>query len=249
MIKDNANRLRCFDAAAASAKPTQLPRAPADGQAVPAATDTPAAFVAGGPSVRVAAGYGFGVGDHTGSFRVLSGDLNLQSFAGSSGDTVSAQVWLDHYIGNDWTTGLEYTAFRNEGKASLALPNGLSILTDPVSGGARVKLAADIGFLNVAYRPAGGTVHPFIGGGVGAGYGRGSVWYNFSNAFLGHYAAVSAAGKPIAGVQGFTGVEFDLTEQLYIAVMPKIIVLNAHPIGVDQRYMEFSVDGVMGWHF
>jgi len=86
----------------------------------------------------------------------------------------------------------------------------LSILTDPVEAGARVKLRADLGFLNVAYRQAAGFVHPFIGAGIGIGYGHVSAGYDFNNAFLGSLSQVVAAGAPIPGVQGFTGVGFDL---------------------------------------
>jgi hypothetical protein len=75
-------------------------------------------------------------------------------------------------------------------------------------------------FLNLAYRQAAGTVHPFIGAGIGIGYGHVSVGYDFRNAFLGSLSQMEAVGSPIAAVQGFTGVEFDLGRHAYLAVMP-----------------------------
>jgi hypothetical protein len=264
-ITDDRRRLQCFDMAVAHAAKserssnitiTKLSRfelASGVDAAVPPLVAAPILEApmseAPGPRMRFAVGYGFGVGDHTGSFRVLSGAINLQSAVGNSGDLVSGQLWIDRWLGENWTVGLEYLAIRNEGKATLTLPRGLSILTDPVNGGARVKLRADLGFLNVAYRPAAGWVHPFIGGGFGVGYGHGSAWYDLENAFIGSFAGVAAVGKPIAGIQGFAGVEFDLPYNAYLAVMPRVVILDGHPIGVEQRYLDFGVTGLMGWRF
>ena len=214
----------------------------------------PAAIVGGvavspGPRFRIAGGYGFGVGDHTGSFKVLSGYLNLQSAVGSSGNLISGQFWIDHWLAENWTIGLEYLAIRNQGKANITLPKGLSILTDPVDATARVKVRADMGFLNLAYRQASGSVHPVIGAGIGIGYGHASAGFDFSNAFLGSLADSAAAGKPIVGVQGFVGVDFDVGRYAYLSVIPRFIVVDGHPIGVDQRYMEFGVTGLLGVRF
>jgi hypothetical protein len=258
-ISDDRQRLHCFDSVVAhrselshsqkafAAEPEHNKPPPTVAAVPPAAAVV--AVPAPGPQFRLAAGYGFGVGDHTGSFRVLSGDLNLQSAVGSSGDMVSGQFWIDRWIAENWTIGLEYVGIRNEGKLSLTLPKGVSILTDPVGAEARVKVRADMGFLNLAYRQASGFVHPFIGAGIGVGYGHASAGFGFSNAFLGSVSEVVAAGSPIAGVQGFTGVEVDLGRHAYVAVMPRVIVVDAHPIGIDQRYMEFGVNGILGWRF
>ena len=265
-ITDDTSRLNCFDAAVASgansrpsyraiisqsSRTVTLPAALSPtGMTNPAQTPSAAAAPAPAGSVprfRIAIGYGIGVGDHAGSFKVLSGHLDLQSAVGSSGGLVSAQVWADRFLGRDWTVGLEYLAIRNEGTATLTLPRGLSILTDPVTAGAQVKLRADLMFLNVAYRPDGGWVHPLIGGGVGIGYGHGSAGYGFENAFVGGFSGVAVVGKPIAGVQLFTGIEFDLGDHGYFSVMPRVVIIDGHPIGVDQRYMDFGVIGTLGW--
>ena len=250
-VGDDRQRLACYDSLVArSPKPEHQPPAARVASAPAEAAPEPAAVAAAtGPGLRIAAGYGYGVGDHSGTFRVLSGDLKLQSAAGNSGDMVSGQLWIDNWIGENWTFGLEYVAFRNEGKLRVTLPKGLSILTDPVEAGARDKVSADLGFLNLAWRQASGSVHPFIGGGLGIGYGHASAWYDFENAFLGKLSQDAAVGKPIAGVQGFLGVEFDLGDHGYLAVMPRVIVLDAHPIGIDQQFMDFGVDGVLGWRF
>jgi len=198
---------------------------------------------------RLAGGYGFGVGDHDGSFRVLSGTLKLQSAVGSSGDIASGQVWVDNWLIDNWTIGLEYIAIRNAGKAQIALPKGLSILTDPVDASARVKLRADMGFLNAAYRQASGSVHALIGAGFGIGYGHASAGFDFYNAFLGGLGDVAESGSPIAGIQLFSGVDIDLGPHAYLSVMPRVIIVDAHPIGIDQRYMDFGVTGLLGLRF
>lgn len=267
----DADRLRCYDAiseqlrvsspatAAAPSGPSAtavaMPAAdagaftPAPSATVPGAAAPSARGRSGWPDVRVAIGYGFGIGDHTGSFRVLGGTLDLQSAVGNSGDIADAQIWVDRLIGENWTVGLEYLGIRNEGKLRLTLPHGLSILTDPVQAAGRVKARADMGFLNLAWRPAGGHVHPFVGAGIGIGYGAASAWFDAYNAFLGGLSTSTGAGKPIAGVQAFTGVDIDLAHGLYLGVMPRFLLLNGHPVNVDQRFMEFSVDGLIGYRF
>jgi hypothetical protein len=260
-ISDDRARLRCFDEEMAAvtrstrrpalpaAAPGQTPRPDPLSAATPPVATAETAVVRAGPRIRVALGYGFGVGDHTGSFRIPTGSVSLQSAVGGSGALASGQLWIDRWIGENWSIGVEYAAFRNQGRFTVALPQGLSILTDPVQAGAQAKLRADFGFLNVEYRMASGAVHPFVGGGFGIGYGHASAGYYFQNAFLGDVAQVVAVGKPIAGLQLFSGVEFDLTHGLFVSVMPKVIVVDGHPIGLDQRYLEFGVDGMVGWRF
>jgi hypothetical protein len=201
------------------------------------------------PQVRLAAAYGFTTVDHTGSFRVLSGTINLQSAIGNAGPMLSGQVWLDRFVAENWTLGLEYMAFRTQGKAVLTAPRGVSILTDPVYADAHVKLRGDLGFFNLAWRPVEGAVHPVLGGGIGIGYGVAAAGYYFNNAFIGALQQGVSIGKPIAGLQAFTGVDFDLTDWLYLGIMPKFVLLNGHPINVDQRLMLFGVDGILGVHF
>jgi len=260
-VHDDRARLRCFDEEMASltrsnrhlalsaAAAGQLPRSEPLPAVTPAVAIAETAVARAGPQIRVALGYGFGVGDHTGSFRIPTGSVALRSAAGGSGALASGQLWIDRWIGENWSIGVEYAAFRNQGRFDVALPQGLSILTDPVQAGAQAKVRADFGFLNLEYRMAAGAVHPFVGGGFGIGYGHASAGYYFQNAFLGDVAQVVAVGKPIAGVQLFTGVEFDLARGLYVSVMPKVIAVDGHPIGLDQRYLEFGVDGMVGWRF
>jgi hypothetical protein len=194
-------------------------------------------------------GYGFGVGDHTGTFPISNGSVALKSAVGGSGGMASGQLWIDRLVGENWSIGLEYAAFRNQGKVDVVLPHGLSILSDPVLAGAGAKVRADFAFPNLEYRTDSGWVHPYVGGGLGIGYGHASAGYYFQNPFLGDAARVVEVGKPIAGPQLFAGVECGLTRGLYVAVMPKVIVLDGHPIGLNQQYLEFGVNGLVGWRF
>jgi hypothetical protein len=258
-IANDKQRLECYDALAARRAPPgrslsvvegprQAPVQPVDADASPQPPTGPAAETAA-PQIRVAGSFGFGVGDHNGSFHVQSGVLKLQSAAGSSGNLASGQIWVDRWLAEDWSIGLEYVALRNEGRLGVVLPKGVSILTDPAYATAQVKVRADFGFANIAYRAASGTVHPFIGAGIGIGYGHASAGFSFNNAFLGSLTQVVEAKKPVVGVQGFTGVAFDLGRQAYFEIMPRVILVNGHPIGVDQQYMDFGVSGVLGWRF
>ena len=198
---------------------------------------------------RVAAGYGFGVGDHTGTFKILGGSVHLESAIGSSGAIASGQVWVDGWIGQDWSLGMEYFRLRHRAHANAAYPRGISILTDPTQLYASATLATDIGFVNLAYRPMEGPIRPFVGIGLGIGYGSGALDFGFSNPFLGSVRASANKGTILAGVQAFSGVEFDLGKYAYLALMPRIVWIDGHPVGVDQRYLDLSFTGLVGLRF
>ena len=156
-IMSDQQRLRCFDTIVRQTRTDRFQPVAIEPRDA-AATPPPATSRA--PRVRVAAGYGFGIGDHTGSFRVLSGHLDLNSAAGGSGALVSGQIWIDRWIAEEWTIGLEYVAVRNEGRLSAAFPQGVSIVNGSATAGARVKIGADMAFVNLAWRRASGSVRP-----------------------------------------------------------------------------------------
>ncbi len=252
-IADPAARLACYDRAASAhvQAPSPAPSQAARVAAVPPPTTPSVAPHRSEPvDIRVAVGYGFGISDHAGSIRVLGGALNLHSAIGNSGNVKSLQAWIDNWPLPKWSLGLEYDGIDNQGSAAISLPRGFSILTDPITGETAAGVTARIGVLNLAYRPwADGPWHTALGVGFLAGYGSVNAWGYVHNAFIGTISGSVHGGSPIAGVQGFTELDYDLTEHLYIGLMPRIIWITAHPIGVNQQFVDFTLSGLVGARF
>ena len=213
-MTDPMNRLACFDGMTAVGIKTPSHVIPVEAQpqigkpgAAQHAAPTPHQTPKSALGLRVSIGGGVGLGDHSGRFKVAKGDLNIHSFLGSAGTALTAQAWLDGLLGQDWTAGVQWLHFHNKGKISLNLPN-LSIITDPVSAEAKTNVSADIGFLNIAYRPKTNRyLHPFIGVGMGGGYGEASFRYQYK-AFGLSPPQVYQVKSPIGAVQAFLGLEF-----------------------------------------
>ena len=197
--------------------------------------------------IRLGVGGGSSVGDHAGRFKLLHGDLDLHSFAGSSGPAFTAQVWWDDALAKNWTVGAQWLRIQNTGTASLTLPylivSGTRI--SPVAADAKVRLSADLAFVNIAYRPMQyGRFHPFIGAGLGGGYGRASLDYSYQA--FGSSQTTDRVASPIGAAQAFMGLDFDITRSVYFTLSPTAVLVTGHPIGIDQRYLDVSMLAAIG---
>ena len=200
-----------------------------------------------GSGIRISAGGGVNVGDHAGRFKALHGDLNLHSFLGSSGSALSAQLWWDGAFAKNWTVGAQWLKIRSAGKAALNLPyldvSGIRI--SPVSLDAQARISADLAFLNIAYRPAHYvSVHPFIGVGVGGGFGRASFDYNYD--LFGTGGSSTRVSSAVGAVQAFMGLDFDITRSIYLSLSPGAVLVSGHPVGLNQRYLDLSMLATLG---
>jgi hypothetical protein len=257
-VADDAARLRCYDDAIAhQAKPAADAAAPASrsaASATAAASPSPPPLPPLKPraplEVRVDAGYSFAFGDYAGSSKVSGGTLEANSATGGLGGGLLAEAWLDNWPGTNQSVGLEYLQINNRAEVTATLPKGVSILTDPVFAQLDGAIQAHLVFFNYAYRPPGlGRFRPVMGAGLGFGYATATVGAFFSNDFTGVVRPQSASSSPIAGVQGFIGVEASLSDRLYVSLIPRVVVVSGHPIGVNQRYLDFILGANLGYRF
>lgn len=255
-----AERLACFDRAMAAR--TAGPAATLSVGAMPAGRDLPPAAVTASVlsppavapprQVRVAAGGGIGVGDYYGYFNHLGhgGRLWADSAAGSSGPLTSGQLWIDNWIGTDWTIGAEYLTLNNLGDLRVTLPRGLSILTDPIQGHARSSVVGGMGAINLAWRPATTlSLHPWISAGLAIGYGRAAISYSLQSPFFGTSTQTAEARSAFPALQAMLGLDIDLGNTFYISLLPRIIYADGHPFGLAQRYMDFALTSLLGARF
>jgi hypothetical protein len=263
VMRDDRARLACFDASVPddADAPDMRPRlsantaAPSFSASAPPAV-TPAPSLSETPvesraiTYRVAVGYGLGIGGHAGSFDVEHGILHSQAGFGSEGDTLSLQGWADNWIADDWSVGFEYLYLNNFSKLDLDLPKGASILTDPITADARADLHGHLGFANIAYRPEeGSSLRPYIGMGLGVGWGSASTDINAQNAFAGSYHYESRAASMFGALQGFLGVDVPLYGNWYASPFGKAVWIPGHPLRVDHRYLDFVFGGAIGRRF
>jgi hypothetical protein len=246
-IAGDAERLQCYDvigrSGTAKADVLRLPEdAPEDG---------PRPEPRAAHAIRAEVGYGVAIGDYAGALGLpAKGYLEANSATGGSGGGLEGAIWFDGWPARSLSVGIQYFQVDNRGALDATLPKGLSVLTDPVYGHLAVSVQADLVMLNLAWRPSGyRRIRPVVGVGLGAGYGTASEHARLSNAFIGTTEDVSKASSPFPALQGFVGVEADLTDRIYLSVIPRIVLISGHPVGVNQRYADFILGADIGYRF
>lgn len=247
-MADDAVRLRCYDAVAAGRGEDIVSLRPSEGQAPAPPGEDDASPARHG--LRIDVGYSAALGNYTGSSKVSGGTLTSKSATGGLGGGMLAEAWLDHWPAKDLSVGLEYMQINNRGELNADLPRGVSILTDPVYAHLGLALRTDTAFFNLAYRPhTSGRVRPILGAGLGVGYGTAVENNLISNAFIGADGNESRTHFPFAGLQAFAGVEANLTDRIYLSMIPRVFAVSAHPIGKNQRYLDFVLGANLGYRF
>jgi hypothetical protein len=253
-IDDDRDRLACYDAAAAHASNAASvashslssgPQPVASAEQLKALALDPAREPG---RWRLAFSFGYGVGDYAGSFKIFgSGLVRSESALGSAGDTFIAEGWYDRWPGDDWSVGLSYIRFKNRGRAQAILPKGISVLTDPVFLSEEVDARAQLGFAEIAYRPqTTSPLRPFIGAGLGGGYGHATLSTDLSNAFIGPHPGSGRAASPIPALEAFMGADIPVLPHLYFTFGPRVVWATGHPFGLDQRYLNIILSAGLG---
>lgn len=204
-----------------------------------------------GLKLRAAVGAGYGVGSNNGSYKVDHGTLDLESVTGGSGPVLSANLWLDRVLTPNFSVGIEFLRLMNTATANLDLPKGISILTDPTSGRARLSASADMAFIDLAFRRelSDPRMAFYIGGGVGGGSGKASAGFQVYNPATGSFSQQSSVNSAVGGAHGLLGVDFYLTKSIFISVSPQLLYMTGHPIGVRQSYLDMMVTSSVGFSF
>jgi hypothetical protein len=252
-IAEDAARLRCFDAMAA-AVPTPSPAGDVirlDEAPEPARTAASGQHSGIRHSVRIEVGYGYAIGDYSGSSEVARhGTLISQSGTGGAGGGLLAEAWLDDWPLKNFSTGLGYVETDNGATIAAKLPQGVSILTDPINAEISATAHAKILMINLAYRPRGfGRIRPIVGFGLGGGYGEITGLEALQNAFIGNGAYRQEAHSGLPAMQVYTGVEADLTDRLYVDLTPRLLWIGAAPFGNGLHYTNFILGANVGYRF
>ena len=199
--------------------------------------------------------------ESTGNYRLeISGGIQGGNpdieFAGASdkldtstGFAVSGGLWVDK-VGFDYLSlGLQFThlggADYNESAAATLF--GVTLA-------ANVEITHNINALmaNAALRKNDGTLHPYVGGGVGVA---------FTDADITAAGTITVGGSTFAfagtaddsdtsfAAQVFGGVDIDVTDNIYVGVNGRYFMTNADLFGADVKFRNYVAMGVVGFRF
>lgn len=199
--------------------------------------------------------------EYTGNYRleisggVQGGNPDIE-FAGVSdsldtslGYAVSGGLWVDK-VGFDYLSlGLQFTrlggADYNESAAATLF--GVTLV-------ANVAVTHNINALmaNAALRKNDGTLHPYVGGGVGVA---------FTDADITAAGTITVSGRTFAfagtaddsdtsfAAQVFGGVDVDVTDDIYVGVNGRYFMTNANLFGAELKFRNYVAMGVVGFRF
>ena len=195
-------------------------------------------------------GDGPAIGVFTGQLALSNGTLTSGSATGGSGGGLEAELWFDDWPWRDTAFALQYIKLENRADLSANMPDGVSVLTDPVNAHLGVGVAADLLFANLAYRPqARWGIRPVIGAGLGIGYGTASENNQVYNAFIGASSGSTRSSSFLPMLQAFSGVEVNLPKNIYFSFTPRILWMSARPIGKSLQYTDVILDSSFGYRF
>ena len=139
---------------------------------------------------------------------------------------------------------------RNSGKLNLNLPKGVSILTDPLTASVNTNVEASVAMLDFAYRPLViGPLHAALGLGLGVGHGSAFMDGSVGSTFLGTSMGSGKASAIFGALQGFAGIDIALGKRVVLSLMPRLVWIDGHPLGKDQRYLDWLVTSNFGLIF
>ena len=117
-----------------------------------------------------------------------------------SGPTASAAFWVDGLVRDNFSLGFEYnySGFSPEATVGFSTRRRNRDVTQEIDA------TLHNGFINAAYRQNDGDLHPYAGLGIGLGYAK---------LDLDGIVANGEVGTVTGGLQGFIGIDYDVTEQ------------------------------------
>lgn len=153
-----------------------------------------------------------------------------------SGPTASAAFWVDGLVRDNFSLGFEYnySGFSPEATVRFSTRRRNRDVTQEIDA------TLHNGFINAAYRQNDGDLHPYAGLGIGLGYAK---------LDLDGIVANGEVGTVTGGLQGFIGIDYDVTEQFYIGANSRLYYIDGRLIGTDLQFLELQLIGKVGVRF
>lgn len=180
-----------------------------------------------------------------GPFRV---DARSNSALGGSGPLLSAGFWADGVSWPNLSLGVEYLRGRTDSDLDLDLGG----LGPRVGLDADLKLKTQSLFLNAAWRPNEGALHPQLGVGVGTSWLDGRIKTRGRTDLLGgREVDVVDFDKDALAPSGqvFAGLDYDLGRRVYVGLVGRYLLIDGRIFNESQVLREMSAQAKLGVRF
>ena len=193
---------------------------------------------------RVQAGVGVQGGDPKLEDAGESVDLDTDT-----GIAISAGVWMDQVGWKHLSLGLEYLRLQD---SDFSDPVSVTIPGFTASGTLDIEPTIDAFMVNAAIRRNTGSIHPYIGGGIGFGHTDVDVTASGTGTIGGEPFAGSVTfnddDTAFAG-QVFVGFDYDADANWYVGVNGRYFIMDANLFNVDVEFRTWAVVGIIGLRF
>lgn len=195
-------------------------------------------------NVRLEIGGGIQAGDPDIEFAGASDELDT-----GTGYAVGAGIWLDRVFIDYLSVGVQY--LRLAGNDFSESGSG-TVLGVAVSGTLDIEPTIDAFMANAALRLNDGRWHPYVGGGIGLAHASADVTLSATFVVNGQtFVGVGSAedsDTSFAG-QAFAGVDFDVTDNIYVGLNGRYFITNSTLHGADVDFRNVAGMAVVGFRF
>ena len=207
------------------------------------------AFAADGSYMRAELGIGAHGGDPDIEFAGQSDSLDVDT-----GAALAAGIWFDKVaskkIGGDWlSVGVQYQRLQD---SDFSESGSGTILGATITGTLDLEPEIDAFMVNAALRQNEGKFHPYIGGGIGIAQSSVDAALSLTvtvngQTFVGA-GTVDDSDTALAG-QFFAGVDYDVTEKIYLGANVKYFLTDATLFDADVEFRTLAGMAVVGYKF
>ncbi|MBC7905987.1 MAG: hypothetical protein H7Y60_04455 [Rhodospirillaceae bacterium] len=237
-------RLTCFDQSDRGAPPEatrSTPVSTAPTAAASATSSTPTRY-------RVEGGWGYGIGNYDGTIGKMSRNLSIDSLLGVRGSVAHLGVWDDRLISSKVSIGVEYIRLKAHSEVNGVAGEGISFVHERLDLKAVADVSANLGYLNLVYRPRqDDTLRPFVGGGLGVGRARLHTSYSIGEVISDD--ADQTQSSWVAGLQALGGVEVDVGAGFHLTPALRVLYFTSKPLGMPHQFVDVNLELGLGYRF
>ncbi len=165
--------------------------------------------------------------------------IGIEKLKLGDGPVYGATVWFDRIWWEDFSLGVQYLHAETDGGASRTFLASSSLATT-LGGGANVDI--NTLFFNAAWRRNQGKMHPYIGLGLGVGIAKVEATVLASLPVPGGQVFRRAATHEFqGGVQAFAGIDYDISDRVYVGASARAYYIDARPIDIDFQLLNYSI--------
>jgi hypothetical protein len=163
--------------------------------------------------------------------------IGIEDLKLGDGPAYGASVWFDRVWWEDFSFGVQYLHTETSGGASRTFLANMPLATT-LGGGVDVDI--NTLFFNAAWRRNQGTIHPYVGLGLGVGVAKveASVFALLPD---GQVRSRAATEEFQGGIQAFAGIDYEISERFYVGASARAYFVDGRPVDVDLQLLNYSL--------